>query len=210
MIAPLANASTLTVHSSPRETANAFTSINAGVFLALLLGVFGTTGSARLPAVAGVSYRRAIGAKARVYGLVGGGAVVLLSALAAAVALPIIHSRGIAAPSSAVVAAYVQREIVAGVRLALVGVAIGVVAVGRWRAFAALIGFLALEAVAEAYVPFIKNYGPLGALNAFSDPSHHHQLSVAAGSAVALAWSLLALVLATLISEDRHPLTKRA
>ncbi len=44
VLAPLANVATLTVHNSARETAKAFTSINAGVFLALLLGVLGTTG----------------------------------------------------------------------------------------------------------------------------------------------------------------------
>jgi hypothetical protein len=129
--------------------------------------------------------------------------VVILGGLAAAVALPVIHARGMPTPSSHVVTDYFQREAIAAVRLALLGVAIGVVAVSRWRALAALIGFLAAEAVAEAYIPFIKSYGPIGALNAFSDPSHHHQLSIAVGGAIALAWSLLALVLATLLSENR-------
>src|SRR5438874_1415318 len=141
LFAPLANTATLTAHASPRETANAFTSMNAGVFLALLLGVLGTTGSARIPAAAGPRYRRAIGAKAQAYGLVGAGAVVILGGLAAAVALPIIHARGMPTPSSHVVTDYFQREAIAAVRLALVGVAIGVVAVSRRRALAALIGF---------------------------------------------------------------------
>jgi hypothetical protein len=204
LLAPLANAASLGAHDPPRVTANAFTSVNAGVFLALLLGVLGTTGPARLPAGVGPSYRRAIGAKARAYGLVGAGSVLLLAGLAAAVALPIIHARGVASPSSPVVAEYIQREAVAGTRLALLGVAIGIVAVGRWRAIIGLVGFLVVEAIAEAYIPFVKNYGPIGALNAFSDPSHHHQLSVGAGAAIALAWAVLALVVAAVIGESRH------
>jgi hypothetical protein len=207
IVAPLANAASLNADASPRDTANVFTSMNAGVLLALLLGVLGTTGSSGLRPGRGPSYRRAIGTKARVYGLIGAGSVVILGGLAAAIALPILHARGLPAPSSHVVAGYFQREAIAAVRLALLGVAIGVAAVARWRALSALVAFLAAEAVAEAYIPFIKNYGPIGALNAFSDPSHHHQLSIAVGGAIALAWSLLALVLATLIGEARHERT---
>jgi hypothetical protein len=204
ILAPLANAATLTRHDSPHQTANAFTSMNAGVFLALLLGVLGTTGSARLPVDFGPPYRRAVGAKARAYGMVGAASVLVLGGIAAAVALPIIHARGIATPSSTVIGAYVERETVAGARLALLGVAIGLVAIRRRPAVMGLITFLILEALAEAYLPFIKNYGPIGALDAFSDPSHHHQLSVGAGSAVALGWALVTLVLATAISENRN------
>jgi hypothetical protein len=203
VLAPLANAASLSAHDSPRVTANAFTSLNAGVLLALLLGVLGTTGAARVPAGVGPTYRRAIGAKARAYGLVGAGSVLVLAGLAAAVALPIIHARGLASPSSHVVGEYIQREAIAGARLALLGVAIGIVAVGRWRAIIGLICFLVVEAIAEAYSPFVKYYGPIGALNAFSDPSHHHQLSVGAGAAIALAWAILALITAAMISESR-------
>jgi hypothetical protein len=204
VLAPIANAATLTVHDSARQTANAFTSMNAGVLLALLLGILGTTGAARLPADVGPTYRRAIGAKARAYGLVGAAAVVILGGLAAAVALPIIHARGNAAPSSTVIVAYFERETAAGARLALLGVAIGIVAVRRLPALIGLITLLVVEAIAESYVPFIKNDGPMGALNAFSDPSHHHQLSVGAGSAIALGWALITLIVATAISENRN------
>lgn len=203
ILAPLANATTLTTHDPPHETANVFTSVNAGVFLALLLGVLGTTGSARLPTSVGPLYRRALGGKARAYGLAGGVAVLVLAALAAAVALPIIHSRGVASPSSQVVTEYLQREVVAAARLAIIGVAIGVIAGGRWRAVAGLVGFLALEAIAEAHVPFLKNYGPIGALNAFSDPSHQHHLPLGTGAAIALVWALVALVVAAVIGEGR-------
>ena len=205
ILATLANAASLGAHDPPRVTANAFTSLNAGVFLALLLGVLGTTGPAHVEVGDRLKYRRAIGAKARAYGLVGAGSVLVLAALAAAVALPIIHARGIASPSSRVVVEYIQREAIAGARLALLGVAIGIVAHTRWRAVLGLLAFLILEAVAEGHVPFIKNYGPIGALNAFSDPSHHHQLSVGAGAAIALGWAVLGLVVATLISESRSP-----
>jgi len=203
VLAPLANVATLAVHDSARQTADAFTSINAGVFLALLLGVLGTTGSSRLPPGFGPRYRRAVGVKARAYGLAGAASVLLLGFEAAAVALPIIHARGLRTPSSHVIDAYFAREIVAGARLALVGTAIGIIAVRRWLAVTCVIGFMAAEAVAAAAIPFIRNYGPIGALNAFSDPSHHHQLSVGVGAAIALGWTLTALVIATLISEQR-------
>jgi hypothetical protein len=78
LLAPLANVASLSVHASARETANAFTSINAGVFLALLLGVLGTTGSVALPPGFGPAYRRAVGAKARAYGLIGAVSVLVL------------------------------------------------------------------------------------------------------------------------------------
>jgi hypothetical protein len=179
LLAPLANVATLTFHDSARQTANAFTSINAGVFLALLLGVLGTTGSSRLPPGFGPAYRRAVGVKARAYGLVGAASVLLLGLEAAAVMLPIIHARGLRTPSFSVIDAYFQREIVVGARLALLGSAIGIIAVRRGLAVTCIIGFMAGEAVAAAAIPFVRNYGPIGALNAFSDPSHHHQLAVA-------------------------------
>ena len=130
--------------------------------------------------------------------------MLLLAGLAAAVALPVIHARGVASPSFDVVAQYIQREAVAGARLALLGVAIGIVAVWRWRALLGLVGFLVVEAIAEVHIAFVKNYGPIGALNAFSDPSHHHQLSVGAGATIALLWAITALVVATVIGESRN------
>jgi hypothetical protein len=202
-LAPLANTSTLTRDASARETANAFTSINAAVLLALLLGVLGTTGSARVSARPGPRFRRAVGAKARAYGLVGVAAVFFVAAVAAAVALPVIHNRGLASPASSTVLDYVQREAVSALRLALVGVAIGLVAGSRRSALVALGVFLAAEGVAEGYSPFIRDYGPIGALNAFSDPSHHHQLPLGTGALVALLWALAALVGATLVAENR-------
>lgn len=202
-LAPLANASTLTRGDSARETANVFTSLNAGVLLALLLGVLGTTGSSRVSAEPGPRYRRAVGTKARAYGLAGVLAVLLLAAVAAALGLAVIHSRGLVSPASSTVLDYIQRESVSALRLALVGVAIGLVAGSRWLAVAGLAVFLAAEAVAETFSPFIRDYGPIGALNAFSDPSHHHQLPVATGALVALAWALAALIGATLVAERR-------
>jgi hypothetical protein len=207
ILAPLANAAVLTTHDSARQTANAFTSVNAAVFLAMLLGVLGTTGSQHDRSDQ-ASRSEVLGSKARAYGLIGVSAVVILAVLAAAIALPIIHARGEIAPSSSVVTAYVEREIFAALRLAVIGVVIGVIAVSRWRAVLALIAFLAVEAISEAHVPFIKNYGPIGSLNAFSDPSHRHQLSVGAGAAVALAWVFIALVAADLIIRHRANATK--
>lgn len=204
VLAPLANVATLTFHDSARQTANAFTSMNAGVFLALLLGVLGTTGSSRLPPGFGPAYRRSVGVKARAYGIVGAASVLLLGLEAAAVTLPIIDARGLRTPSLHVIDAFSQREIVAGARLALLGTAIGIIAVRRWLAVTCAIGFMAVEAVAAAAIPFVRNYGPIGALNAFSDPSHHHhQLSVGVGAAIALGWTLTALLIATLIGEQR-------
>jgi hypothetical protein len=203
VLAPLANTSTLTRGASARETANAFTSINAAVLLALLLGVLGTTGSARVSAQPGLPFRRSVGTKARAYGLAGVVAVFFLAALAAAIGLPMIHSRGLVSPASSTVLDYVQREAIAALRLALVGVAIGLVAGSRWRALAGLAIFLFAEAVAEGYSPFIRDYGPIGALNAFSDPSHHHQLPVGTGALIALAWALASLIAATVVAESR-------
>jgi hypothetical protein len=204
VLGAVVNAKGLAANDTPRQTANAFTSINAGVLLAMLLGVLGTTGDSRLPPSVGLGYRRALGAKARAYGLVGIASVLLLGGVAAAIALPIIHAQGIPSPSSRVVTDYIERETIAGARLALIGVAIGVLAVDRRRALIALICFLVVEAVAEAHVPFIRDYGPLGALNAFSDPSHRHQLATGTGGAVALGWAMLSLVGAALISEREH------
>jgi hypothetical protein len=203
VLAPLANTSNLTRADPTLETANAFTSVNAAVLLALLLGVLGTTGSARVTAPAGPRFRQAVGAKARAYGLAGVVAVCVLAAIAAAIALPMIHSRGLALPSSSVVLDFVEREAVSALRLALVGVAIGIVAGSRWLAVAALGAFLVVEAVAEAHLAFVRDYGPIGALNAFSDPSHHHQLPVATGALVAFGWAIAALIGATLVAEHR-------
>jgi hypothetical protein len=121
-----------------------------------------------------------------------------------------IHSRRLASPSASTVLDYIQREAVAALRLALVGVAIGVVARSRRLAVIGLVVFLAAEGVAEAHVPFIRDYGPIGALNAFSDPSHHHQLPIGTGSLIALVWALAALVGATLVAESRATRHRRS
>jgi hypothetical protein len=65
------------------------------------------------------------------------------------------HARGLTPPSSHVLEAYFQREVIAGARLALLGTAIGILAVRRWLAVACLIGFMAVEAVAEAAISFL-------------------------------------------------------
>src|SRR3954462_5522868 len=158
-LAPLANASTLTRGDSARQTANVFTSLNAAVLLALLLGVLGTTGSSRVSAEPGPRFRQAVGTKARAYGLVGVVAVLLIAAVAAAIGLPMIHSRGLVSPASSTVLDYLQREAVSALRLALVGVAIGRVPASRWLAVTGLGVFLAAEAIAEAFSPFIRDYG---------------------------------------------------
>jgi hypothetical protein len=204
VLAPLANTVSLTPADPPRETANAFTSLNAAVLLALLLGVLGTTGTARITEQPGSAFRRAAGANARAYGLVGVACVLVLAAFAAGIALPLIHGRGLASPASGVISDYIARETVAGLRLAFVGVALGLLAGGRWRALISLGVFLAVEGVAEGFVPLVRDYGPIGALNAFSDPSHHHQLSVSTGGLIALGWALAALVGATVVAEGRR------
>lgn len=203
VLAPWANTASLSRADPPKETANAFTSLNAAVLLALLLGVLGTTGAARITEPPGPAFRRAAGAKARAYGLVGVACVLALAALAAGIAMPLIHARGLASPASGVITDYIAREAVASLRLALVGVALGLLAGGRGRALASLLAFLVVEGVAESVVPLVRDYGPIGALNAFSDPSHHHQLSVGTGGLIALGWALAALVVATLIAEGR-------
>jgi hypothetical protein len=203
-LAALANSASLSAHDPPRRTADAFTSVNAAVFLAMLLGVLGTTGSAAVAAVPGPAYRRTLGAKARAYGLIGIAAVAVLGGIAAAIALPIIHARSLASPSSHVVSEYFRREAIAAARLALLGVAFGIVTSRRRLALAILAALLAIDGIAEAHLSSLRDYGPVGALNAFSDPSHHHRLSVGAGAAIAMAWALVALVTATYMSEGRR------
>lgn len=51
----------------------------------------------------------------------------------------------------------------------------------------------------------------IGALNAFSAPSHHHQLSLGTGGLIALRWAIAALVLAAPVAERRvHSTTELA
>jgi hypothetical protein len=124
--------------------------------------------------------------------------------IVAAISLPLAASRGAHTPDWSVVASYVEREAVASTRLALIGVAIGVLAAGRGRVAAAILaGFLVVEGVLASHSTLIRDFGPVGALNAFSDPSHMHRLSLGAGSAIALAWALAALIAAALVLDAR-------
>lgn len=52
-------------------------------------------------------------------------------------------------PSSHVVAGYVERELIAGARLVIIGVGIGAVAAGHGRGIATLVAFLLVDAIAE-------------------------------------------------------------
>jgi hypothetical protein len=204
-LAAAANVGSLPADASPRRAANAFTSVNTSVLLALLLGVLGSTGvelrQSLDAAGAGRSapaVRRVLGAQARAYGFAGAASALVFAGLCALVALPLIQGRGLPAPDSHVVTEYIGREAVAAARLAILGVALGVAVGRRFPALVALALLLALEGIAEAYVSVVRDYGPVGALNAFSDPTHHHQLSIAAGGLIALAWGVVALLLASL------------
>lgn len=203
LLGPLATAETLTPDALGHETANVFTPVNVAVLLGLVFGVLGTTGEARLSTPPGPRLRRTIATKASAYGLAGVAAVVVLAVLAAAIGIPIIHGKGLASPASRTVLEYLQREAVAVLCLAPVGVAIGLVAGGRRRGLVGLVSFLVGEAVAAAHVPLIRDYGPIGALNAFSDASHHHHLSTATGAIITLTWAVAALFAATCVAERR-------
>ena len=206
LLAPVADLEYLPAHASAHAALNAF-SVNNSALLGLILGILGTTGAELRRSVGNANgpfvLRAVLGAKARAYGLVAFLAAPVFCLMAAAVALPLLGARGIPAPAFHDVSAYVEREAVAAARLAIVGVAIGIVAKRRIAAAATLVGFLILEDIAAAHIYFIKNYGPIGALNAFSDPTHSHQLSVAAGGAIALAWALAALIAADRLLEFR-------
>lgn len=206
LLAPVADVEYLSPHASAHAALDCF-SVNNSALLGLILGVLGTTSGELRRSLVGrtrqLELTAALGAKARAYGLVAFAAAPVSCLIAAAVALPLLCARGIPAPPFHDVATYVEREAVAAGRLAIIGVAIGIVAGRKVIAAGALVGFLILEGFASAHIPFIKDYGPIGALNALSDPTHSHQLSVAAGGAVALAWALTALIAADRILELR-------
>jgi hypothetical protein len=208
LLGALANCAYLPADASAHEAANSFTSVNAAVLLALLVGVIGSTGAELAqslgPRTTGPPARAVLGAKARAYALIGIAAALAFAALAAAVALPVLDGRGLPGPPAGMVFDYISREAVAAARLAVIGVAIGIVVGRRSLALAAVVVLLAVEGVAETYVPFVRNYGPIGALNAFSDPTHHHQLPVAMGGLIASGWALAALVGASLVLDLRR------
>jgi hypothetical protein len=85
----------------------------------------------------------------------------------------------------------------------VVAVAIAVLCRRRWVAMTGLIAFLIIDGVLEAQLGWLQTYGPVGAINAFSDPSHRHQFSLAVGGAIALVWALAALILASLMLDAR-------
>jgi hypothetical protein len=73
-------------------------------------------------------------------------------------------------------------------------------------AAAVLACFLVVEAVAASHSAVVCDYGPIGALHAFSDPTHAPGLSLGAGNAVALGWTLVGLIAAAVAISSRPAL----
>jgi hypothetical protein len=215
VVVPLAtwsNVTSLREHADVKEAANSFTAVNASVFLAMLGAVLLVTRAETVSTLRSSTapMRHAVlGAQGRAAGLLGVAASFVFLGLAAAVAVPLLHSRGLPVPSASTVIDYAVREATAAARLGVVAVAIAVLCGRRRAAVTGLIAFLIIDGVLEAHIGWLQTYGPVGAINAFSDPSHRHQFSLGMGAAIALAWALTALISASLTLDVRLDSTAR-
>jgi ABC-2 type transport system permease protein len=206
-LATLANAASSASTANSHTALNSLTSINTSVFAALLIGTLAVTESAARDTVASsppLLMRRVVGAHGRATALLGLVSAVLFAAIVTAIAVAVLALRGASLPPAHGVIGYVEREAIAAARLAVIGVAIGTVCRQRRTAIVVVIAFVALNGVLEAASPVFRNWGPIGVLNAFSDPTHLHQFSVGTGGLIAMAWALLALIAADLIAEAQH------
>jgi hypothetical protein len=107
------------------------------------------------------------------------------------------------APRIGSIVGYVDREAIAAARLATLGVAIVAVLRRRRLGLLVLVALLLADWILESVSSFIRDYGPVSAINAFSDPTHRHLLSTGTASVIAVAWAILALIAASLIL-DTH------
>lgn len=207
VLATLANAGSIGTSAGSHAALNSLTSVNTSVFAALLIGTLAMTGAPAREVVAispPLVLRRVVSAHWRAIALCGLVSTVLFGAIVIGVAVVVLELRGVSLPAAHSVIGYVEREAIAAARLAAIGVAVGVVCRQRRAAVVTLIAFIALNGVLEAASPVLRSWGPLGVLNAFSDPTHHHQFSVGIGGLIALGWALLALLTAHLAIETQH------
>jgi hypothetical protein len=203
-LATVANVASIGSSASSHPALNSITSVNTSVFAALLIGTLAMTEAPARELVAisrPLLLRRVVGAHWRATALCGLVSAVVFGAVVTGLAVALLALRGASLPVAHSVIGYVGREAIAAARLAAIGVAIGAVCRQRRTAVVTLIGFLALNGAFEAASPAFRNWGPVGVLNAFSDPTHHHQFSVGIGGLIALAWALLALITADLAIE---------
>jgi hypothetical protein len=107
------------------------------------------------------------------------------------------------APRIGSIVGYVDREAIAAARLATLGVAIGAVLRRRRLGLLVLVALLLADWILESVSSFIRDYGPVSAINAFSDPTHRHLLSTGTAGVIAVAWAILALIAASLILDTR-------
>lgn len=192
-----ANAASVSSH----DAVNSFTAINSCVvFAAISAGLLAS--SKPVGHASGVTrHARAAAGRAALASAL---AAAAFAVVAAVIALPLLAVRGIHAPALGAVVAYAEREAIAGARVALIAAAVGIVLTGdRRRTVLATLAFFAGDGIAEALVPLLRDYGPVGAINAFSDPTHAHKLSLPVASLITFAWGLLALIAATMIVHRR-------
>jgi hypothetical protein len=203
LLATGVNVASLASHGAAGAALDALTAVNVSVFFALVLGVILSNEYPPRSIGSVVGRRRLLGAHGRTAGLAGVITAFGYGALAAAVALSLLHARGIAAPRIGSIIGYVDREAVAAARLATLGVAIGAVFRRRRVGLLVLVAFLLGDWILESVSSFIRDYGPVSAINAFSDPTHRHLLSTGAAGVIAVAWAILALIAASLILETQ-------
>jgi hypothetical protein len=96
------------------------------------------------------------------------------------------------APRIGSIVGYVDREAIAAARLATLGVAIGAVLRRRRHGLLVLVALLLADWILESVSSIIRDYGPVSAINAFSDPTHRHLLSTGTASVIAVGWAILA------------------
>lgn len=204
------NVASLASHATAGAALDAFTAVNASVFFALVLGVI--LSNEYPPRLIGsvVGRRRLLGAHGRTAGLAGVITALVFGALAAAVALSLLQARGLPAPRIGSIIGYLDREAIAAARLATLGVAIGAVFRRRRVGLLVLVAFLLADWILESVSSFIRDFGPVSAINAFSDPTHRHLLSTGTAGVIAVAWAILALVAASLILETQIETEKKA
>ena len=206
-LATLANAASIRASAGSHAALNSITSVNTSVLVALLIGALAMTEVPTREVVAispPLVLRRVVGAYWRAVALCGLVSAVLFGVVVTGVALGMLELRGVSLPAAHNVVGYVDREAIAAARLAAIGLAIGAVCRRRRAAVVILIAFIALNGVVESVSPALRSWGPVGVLNAFSDPTHHHQFSVGIGGLIALGWALLALLIADLAIESQH------
>ncbi len=130
-LATLANVAVLHAGASAFRATGSLTSVDTSVLVGVLTSTSAAFRQNLADATVPIDVRQLIGTRARAAGLVGLASAVLFGLVVSGAALLLLSSRGITQPRPSAGGSYIEREAIAAARLAVIGVAIGVVCGGR-------------------------------------------------------------------------------